>query len=402
MELVTPAPIEQCAPRGDSFADMLKATLQVTDEAPADGETAPAPQSDFEAAIALMGALTTAMCAVSPPPETLGLAREPVAVQAQVDMPVAHQPGPLLGDQRIPSAVGDIPPLAPPPTDGPIGDDIVAPPVPTLPPPPTQLSPIGDARLPVTPLPVPIAPQALAEAAVLPIDRQQPDDVPVDRVAATGGDSSVSSNGVVHQTEVAGTHFPAANSAAQSQEAVRSTDLPTIDVATHPEHNRSFDRRDEADAFAGDAAAGGGTEAIAIAQAGIADRPAGDSMVKVARSLAQLPAVVSDLAQQSRTESSPRRVVIPLDPPALGHVTVEIIVRADSVRVSLQHGDEATFNALNAQRPAIEAALESNGLHLSGFDVSGNSRQRASHGRTAARHFEALIEQVEPDGALRL
>ena len=77
-------------------------------------------------------------------------------------------------------------------------------------------------------------------------------------------------------------------------------------------------------------------------------------------------------------------------------------MRADSVKVSLQHADEATFNSLNAQRPAIEAALESNGLHLSGFDVSGNQRQRSSHTRMAARHFEALVEQIEPDGALRL
>jgi hypothetical protein len=70
--------------------------------------------------------------------------------------------------------------------------------------------------------------------------------------------------------------------------------------------------------------------------------------------------------------------------------------------VSLQHGDEAAFNALNAQRPAIAAALESNGLHLSGFDVSGNQRQPTAHTRSAARHFEALVEQAEPDGALRL
>jgi flagellar hook-length control protein FliK len=128
-----------------------------------------------------------------------------------------------------------------------------------------------------------------------------------------------------------------------------------------------------------------------------------DVVAKVATAISQLPSVVADMAQQARTASSPRRVVIPLDPPALGHVTVEIIVRADSVRVSLQHADESTFNALNAQRPAIEAALESSGLHLTGFDVSSQQRQQqAARSQTASTHFETLTEQVEPDGALRL
>ncbi|MEO8694902.1 MAG: flagellar hook-length control protein FliK [Acidimicrobiales bacterium] len=401
MELVTPAPIEHCAPRGESFADTLKATLQETDPAATDSDNAPPTQSDFEAAIALIGALTTPMCAVIPPPESLGLPRPPVAAEEQADISGAQQPGPRPGDQRIPPTVGEIPPPAPPA----IGDDIVAPPVPPRPSVPAQPSPIGDALVPVTPLPAPIAPPASAEAAVLPTDLAPDNDLPLDHVDTTAGDPSLSATGgaqkpaVAAENEVAGT---AANSGARSQEAVRSTDVPIIDIAKHREHNRSFDLTEDADAFADDAAAGEGTQAIAIAQAGFTDRPTGDSMVKVARSLAQLPSVVSDLAQQSRTESSPRRVVIPLDPPALGHVTVEIIVRADSVKVSLQHGDEATFNALNAQRPAIEAALESNGLHLSGFDVSGNNRQRAPHRRTAVRHFEAPIEQVEPDGALRL
>jgi hypothetical protein len=353
------------------------------------------PQSDFEAAIALLGALTTSMCAVTPLPETLGLAREPAAEDQPVAMPGAPQPDPPAGDQRILPIGTDSPPPGPP-VEGPIAD-IAPPPLPTVPPLPAQPSPIGDAQVPVTPVPAPIAPPTLA--AALPIDRPQPNDVPLDLAGA--GDLSASATGVAHQPEIAGTDTPAANSAARSQEAVHSTDLSAIDVATHPDH-RSSDRRREGEAFAVDVATGGGTEAIAMAQAGNIDRPAGDSMVKVERSLAQLPSVVSDLAQQSRTESSPRRVVIPLDPPALGHVTVEIIVRADSVKVSLQHGDESTFNALNAQRPAIEAALESNGLHLSGFDVSGNNRQRASHMRTTARHFEALVEQIEPDGALRL
>jgi flagellar hook-length control protein FliK len=121
-----------------------------------------------------------------------------------------------------------------------------------------------------------------------------------------------------------------------------------------------------------------------------------------AHAIAQLPAVVCDLVEQARVSSAPRRVVVPLDPPALGHVTVEIIVRADSVKVSLQHGDDAAFAALNAQRPAIAAALESSGLHLSGFDVSSNQRRHAMPDARPARRFETFVDTVEPDGALRL
>jgi flagellar hook-length control protein FliK len=115
--------------------------------------------------------------------------------------------------------------------------------------------------------------------------------------------------------------------------------------------------------------------------------------------------MVSELAEHARTTSGPRRVVVPLDPPALGHVTVEIVVRADSVKVSLQHADEAAFSALHAQRPAIEAALESNGLQLSDFDVSGNQRQPAPREQRATPSFDlftTFTEHDEPDGALRL
>ena len=142
--------------------------------------------------------------------------------------------------------------------------------------------------------------------------------------------------------------------------------------------------------------------ALPIEQAAATDTVARDAVMKVASSITQLPSVIADIAQQARTQSSPRRVVIPLDPPALGHVTVEIIVRADSVRVTLQHADESTFNSLNAQRPAIEAALESSGLHLTGFDVSGQQKQHASRTRSACPRFETPVEQIEPDGALRL
>jgi flagellar hook-length control protein FliK len=252
---------------------------------------------------------------------------------------------------------------------------------------------------------VTIVPPAVADASVLPTDHTQTSDEPLDRADVVAGSASTSSAVAAQQPEASVASVAseaAATSGAESKEAARSANAPTIDVETRHDRSRPLDLRDGTDALATDAGVGGGTEAIAITQAGIADSPTGDAVVKVARPLAQLPAVVSDLAQQARTESSPRRVVIPLDPPALGHVTVEIIVRADSVRVSLQHGDEAAFKALNAQRPAIEAALESSGLHLSGFDVSANNRQRASHMRTSARHFEALVEQVEPDGALRL
>jgi hypothetical protein len=395
----------------------LKATLQETDGTTPESDIAPASQGDFEAAMALMGSLTTPMCAVSLPPDAPGLSRPPAPAGEQPSLSDAAQPGAASGDQRIMPIVGEIAPTGPPSVVLPIGDQIIspAPPSSALPPSPPPLappspiaqpSPIGDARIPTTPVPAPpaIAPPMLADAAVQPTDLTQANDEPIDTADVGAGNSSSSSSSSIgdHQPELIAASAAAANSAGESQEAVRSTTEPIIDVATRRDRSRPLDLTGDADALTPGAGTTTGNEAIAVIGSGTAVRATNDTVVKVARSLAQLPAVLSDLAQQARTESSPRRVVIPLDPPALGHVTVEIIVRADSVKVSLQHGDQATFNALNAQRPAIEAALEANGLHLSGFDVSGNQRQRTSHTRVAARLFEAAIEQVEPDGALRL
>jgi flagellar hook-length control protein FliK len=399
MEVMTPS-VEHCGPRSEFFADTLKTTLQQTAVTPA-SDIATAGQGDFEAAIALLGSLTTPMYAASPPPEAVGLARPPVPEGEQPSLPDAAQSGPSFDDQRIMPIVGAMAPTGPPSLLRPIGDEIIPPsppslPLPPSPPPPSpppkaQPWPIGDARVPITPVPTPpaIAPPVPADAAVQPSDLTQTNDEPIDTADVIADNSSSFSAIGDHQPELIAADAAAANSAANSagetQEAAR-TRRPI---------------RGDADALAPDAGTTTGNEAIAVIESGTTVRATND-VVKVARSLAQLPAVLSDLAQQARTESSPRRVVIPLDPPALGHVTVEIIVRADSVKVSLQHGDEATFNALNAQRPAIEAALEANGLHLSGFDVSGNQQQRASHTRMAARHFAAVVEQVEPDGALRL
>ena len=410
MEVVTVSSVEHCGPRGECFADALKATLQATDAATPEGEIATPSQGDFEAAIALLGALTTQLCAASTPPDALGLRRPPVPASDQASLPGAAPPGLVPGDQQIMPIVGEMPPTGPPSVVHPIGDQIIPPsppsPPPLAPPSPIALrSPIGDPRVPITPAPPapPIAPPALADAAVQPTDLTPTNAVPIDRADVVAANSSSSSTIGEHQPEAIAARAVAANSAGESQEAARSTTAPIVDIATRRDRGRPLDTRGDADALAPDAGTTTGNETIAAIDPGTtAPRATNDTVVKVARSLAQLPAVLSDLAQQTRTESSPRRVVIPLDPPALGHVTVEIIVRADSVKVSLQHGDEATFNALNAQRPAIEAALEANGLHLSGFDVSGNQRQRASHTRMAARQFEALVEQDEPDGALRL
>ena len=400
MELVTPSPVEQCAPRGECFADTLKATLQQTDAATPESEVATASQGDFEAAIALLGLLTTPLCA-SPPPDALGLPRLPEAGGQQPLLPDAAQAGPVPGDQRVMPTVAETP-TAPSSVVRPIGDDIIPPP--PSPPPLAQPAPIGDARVPISPVPASplIAPLVVADVAVPPTDLAQTSDEPVDSADVVAGNSSTSSAIGDHQPEAVVASAAAANSADQSQEAARSTTASTIDVATRHERDRPLDPGANADAQAKDGGPAAANEAIAAIQSATTVRATNDTVVKVARSLAQLPAVISDLAQQARTESTPRRVVIPLDPPALGRVTVEIIVRADSVKVSLQHGDEASFNALNAQRPAIEAALESNGLHLSGFDVSGNQQRRPSHTRMTARHFEALVEHAEPDGALRL
>ena len=393
LDLVKPAPLEQCSPRGEqSFADALKATLAEADPATHEGDITPPERGDFEAAIALMGTLAPPMCAPGPPPESFGYPRLPGPVDDEPSLPGAEQPGVVPGDQRILPTGGEIVPLLPQPVRRRIGDDLIpGPPAP----PPAPPAPIGDATIAFPPTAPTATIAARAVATVVPavmadVTAPPTTDLPIDIEVVTG--DSVAPPVVDVQPR-----DTTASTANASTETPPNADGGQLRTGTRlPEHDG------DTDTVVTDTSPTAGAEAIAAGAPGSASATPNDGVAKVARTVVQLPAVVSDLAQQARTESSPRRVVIPLDPPALGHVTVEIIVRADSVKVSLQHGDDAAFNALNAQRPAIAAALESNGLHLSGFDVSGNHRQRASHNPTAARHFEALVEQVEPDGALRL
>jgi flagellar hook-length control protein FliK len=109
-------------------------------------------------------------------------------------------------------------------------------------------------------------------------------------------------------------------------------------------------------------------------------------------------ATVAELARAAQRDGSgATRVVIRLDPPELGTVTVALTVRAGEVRVNLLAADVAAVAALDARRTDIDHALADSGLSLGGFDVRSDSRQgqeQPQHGRdrasSAGRPWRAL------------
>lgn len=395
LDLVS-APTAECRPpSGESFGDTLEATRRADVSPPNTRRPAPADTAtrsdhqcaptteggDLTAAAALLGSLMASLCA-PPAPSTpqspvvwsdfdqpLPSDGEPPTVVA----PTAWTPAPMpdataacIGARVDLTAPTPAAPATPTPTD-----DIRLPaspqPPPTAPPPPAPAQPlfatVGAPASPAVPPPIVVA---NASPKPPPIDHERVATPPADHTDLTGAPTpSTAATAAASATATAGGTTPHAG--------------------------------EQPDASRGHAA----IEASAIAAAPSPPSQVASDSDKPARPVTALPAVVCDLAEQARV-SSPRRVVIPLDPPALGHVTVEIIVRADSVKVSLQHGDDAAFASLNAQRPAIAAALESNGLHLSGFDVSSNQQRHAAPGQRTARHFETFVDVTEPDGALRL
>lgn len=393
---------ECSASKSTGFADTLAATLQRDDSAtPTDlviaEDEAATTDGDLSAAAALLGSLVSPLCA---PPITAALPTRP-AMPSVIGEPFGDRDGAPpdavpVGADPLPLPVGAPPPLAAPPFDELttgvicINEGIVDATAPT-PAQPAHTTTPGDAQLPVNPVPPPPAPPPRPAAAPPPFATVFAPAPGAPPPSITGDESS-------KPPPVDLAHVGTPRDRTGSDSIDQSLTMPVITAATNAVGAHAV--RDAADELSTGAI--DSTMPSIVAPAVSAGRPnqvARDAEA-TARTVSELSAVVCDLVDQARA-SSPRRVVVPLDPPALGHVTVEIIVRADSVKVSLQHGDDAAFAALTAQRPAIEAALESNGLHLSGFDVSSNHRRQTPEPRRSQR-FETFVDHVEPDGALRL
>jgi hypothetical protein len=400
IDLVSAPPADATpAPRG-CFAATLQATLDMRDGIAPDAE-ATTTVEEMTAAAALAQQLLTVSCAPIVKPTGLTALVAPSSDGApcvDLDWTRASRSNVAAGPAAVPrgaSIVGGAPDPLWVAANAPVPDDAepeVRPPVPaptdagaveTAPPPTGAPRPEVIGRPPPD-APAPSAPPVAPATPI--VDDRQPAAPPVHRVdqPRAGIDAS----------RVTGVTAPADATASIVETAPATTASARAAAAT------------AADAGDGDAPmrpldATVGAPPLDLA----APSRLTTERTTTPQTIASLPALVSELAEHARTAASPRRVVVPLDPPALGHVTVEIIVRAGSVRVSLQHADDAAFASLTAQRPAIEAALESNGLHLSGFDVSSNHRQPPAREHRATRTFDmfdTFVTPVESDGALRL
>jgi flagellar hook-length control protein FliK len=132
--------------------------------------------------------------------------------------------------------------------------------------------------------------------------------------------------------------------------------------------------------------------------------------------LGSLGSTIADLAGQARMGEGTTRVTVPLDPPALGHVTLEIVVRGEQVRVTVHAANADAARVLSTQRDAVAATLGAHGFDLSGFDVGqmpqprGQSNGRPAGTASTSSDTSFSLEPERPidaprapdDGALRL
>jgi hypothetical protein len=120
---------------------------------------------------------------------------------------------------------------------------------------------------------------------------------------------------------------------------------------------------------------------------------------------AALGRLVAATVPQAREGSSDVRLSVRLDPPSLGHVTVDVSTRDGAVHVVVRPTESASVPVLDAQRSAVEAALANAGFDLGSFDVHSGDRRDPHHPAAAP---PARLDEPEPDstptddGALRL
>jgi flagellar hook-length control protein FliK len=120
---------------------------------------------------------------------------------------------------------------------------------------------------------------------------------------------------------------------------------------------------------------------------------------------ASIGRLVAAAVPQLRGSTDEVRLSVRLDPPSLGHVTVDISSRDGAVHVVVRPTEAATTDVLAAQRSAVDAALADAGFQLGGFDVRSNDRRDAPKpGGSARVALDDTDDITSPsdDGALRL
>ncbi len=117
---------------------------------------------------------------------------------------------------------------------------------------------------------------------------------------------------------------------------------------------------------------------------------------------ASVPTLVGAEVQQVVARGDGRgRLVIRLDPPELGAVTIELAALGEELAIRARTDSVEAARALLRQRHEVQQAVEANGMSLGGFDVQadgdGQPAARSTAGRRRSEPETALPHLPEPE-----
>ncbi|MFV2039303.1 MAG: flagellar hook-length control protein FliK [Acidimicrobiales bacterium] len=116
-------------------------------------------------------------------------------------------------------------------------------------------------------------------------------------------------------------------------------------------------------------------------------------------SLTELPATTLDQIRGMRQSGdSQRRIVLRLDPPELGALTLELRTRGDELTVIARSQTPEAARALLRQRVEVQTAVEALGMELAGFDVQYESPDGAQQRWAQVRGGQQRTASTTPGG----
>lgn len=135
----------------------------------------------------------------------------------------------------------------------------------------------------------------------------------------------------------------------------------------------------------------GAAEVAPAGIAGSAPQPTGEQL------RTPLGDHVASLASTLRQDGAGNaRVVLRLDPPELGSVTITVSLRGGEVRVVLLAADPAAAAALEARRAEVRASLASGGLALDSYSVGADAGSGRERPGTPWRPADAAWRRTDP------
>ncbi len=110
---------------------------------------------------------------------------------------------------------------------------------------------------------------------------------------------------------------------------------------------------------------------------------------------ARIPDLVATMAQRGGNQT----LTFEFDPPDLGDVRVQVIVRGETVTVNITTRNDEASLAVEQLRQRIERSLDTEGFHLDEFDVANQSDSERQRRREQHRDLEVprLLANVEAE-----